>query len=100
MMFDDFILMFDVFPAKTLARQGEPMRTTLTIDDDILAAAKSLAARRHTTIGEVISELARQSLRPITTGTAERNGVPLLPLGANTGPVTLDVVNALRDEAP
>jgi hypothetical protein len=75
------------------------MRTTLTIDDDILSAAKSLAASRHTTIGEVISELARQSLRPMTSST-ERNGVPLLPLSANAGPVTLEVVNALRDEAP
>jgi hypothetical protein len=76
------------------------MRTTLTIDDDILAAAKTLAARRHTTIGAVISELARQSLRPITTNAAARNGVPLLPLNANAGPVTLEMVNALRDEAP
>ena len=41
------------------------MRTTLAIDDDVLAASKSLAERQHTTLGEVISELARQALRLI-----------------------------------
>jgi Ribbon-helix-helix protein, copG family len=38
------------------------MRTTLTIDDDVLAAAKHLAERERKTIGEVISALARQGL--------------------------------------
>ena len=33
------------------------MRTTLTIDDDVLAAAKGLAARQNKTVGEVISAL-------------------------------------------
>ena len=40
------------------------MRTTLAIDDDVLAAAKGLAARQNKTLGEVVSALARQSLRP------------------------------------
>lgn len=31
------------------------MRTTLVIDDDVLAAAKGLALRQHKSIGEVIS---------------------------------------------
>ena len=37
------------------------MRTTLTIDDDVLAAAKGLAARQNRTVGEVISALSRQA---------------------------------------
>ena len=40
------------------------MRTTLTIDDDILVAARGLAARQQKTIGEVISALSRQALQP------------------------------------
>lgn len=40
------------------------MRTTLTIDDDILKAAKTLAAQRRVAIGTVISDLARKGLRP------------------------------------
>ncbi|MEQ1881171.1 MAG: CopG family transcriptional regulator [Burkholderiales bacterium] len=75
------------------------MRTTLAIDDDVLAAAKGLAARQKKTVGQVVSELARQSLRPATASAKSRNGVPLLPVNAKAGPVTLEVVNALRDES-
>ncbi len=74
------------------------MRTTLSIDDDVLAAAKGLAQIQGCTIGEVISDLARQSLcRPVTLG--RRNGVPLLPISQENAQATLAVVNALRDEA-
>lgn len=38
------------------------MRTTLDIDDDVLAAAKERARRERRTAGAVISELARASL--------------------------------------
>ena len=38
------------------------MRTTLDIDEDLLAAAKELARRRGTTAGRVVSELLRRAL--------------------------------------
>jgi len=38
------------------------MRTTLDIDDDVLAAAKELAKAKNSTAGEVISDLARKAL--------------------------------------
>jgi hypothetical protein len=38
------------------------MRTTLSIEDDVLLAAKNLARREGRTLGEVISDLARQAL--------------------------------------
>ena len=76
------------------------MRTTLTIDDDVLAAAKGLAQRQNMTIGEVISALARQALRPAPSKRTTRNGVPLLPNRSGAPPVTLDLVNELRDESP
>lgn len=74
------------------------MRTTLDLDEDVLAAAKELAAARGTTAGKVVSELARKSLTPSGTSRA-RNGVPLLPRrprGALRPTMTL--VNELRDE--
>ena len=74
------------------------MRTTLAIDDDVLTAAKGLAERQHKSLGEVISELARQALRPVTAHAATRNGVPLLPQRSDAKPVTLELVNQLRDE--
>ncbi len=72
----------------------------LTLDDDILAAAKALAYRQHKTIGEIISALARQALRPQEAGGSTRNGIPLLPVRPDAAPVTLDLVNQLRDELP
>ena len=77
------------------------MRTTLAIDDDILAAAKHLAERERKTIGEVVSALARQGLARATRGTrTERNGIPLLPNRRGATPVTMELVNQLRDELP
>jgi hypothetical protein len=40
------------------------MRTTLAIDDDVLVAAKAMAAQQRRSVGEVISELARRVLTP------------------------------------
>jgi hypothetical protein len=74
------------------------MRTTLAIDDDILAAAKHLAEKEHKTIGEIISILARQGLRKDASLQQERNGIPLLPVRKDASPVTLELVNQLRDE--
>ncbi len=75
------------------------MRTTLAIADDVLAAAKSIARAEGKSVGEVVSELARQSLRK-EAAPASRNGVPLLPVSRPNAIVTLEVVNALRDDAP
>jgi hypothetical protein len=75
------------------------MRTTLAIDDDVLAAAKHLAQREQKSIGEVISALARQGLsRGTRSAKAERNGIPLLPIRKASVPITLELVNQLRDE--
>ena len=80
-----------------MADARRDMRTTLSIDDDVLIAAKAMAAQQHRSVGEVISELARRSLRrPRSSG--ERNGIHLPQPDAP--PVTLEIVNALRDELP
>lgn len=75
------------------------MCTTLTIDDDVLTAAKAIAEQKKRPVGEIISELARKSLaRPRPA--ARRNGIPLLSPRPGTAPVTLEIVNALRDDLP
>ncbi len=75
------------------------MRTTLAIADDVLVAAKAIAREQGKTVGEVVSDLARRSLRKPATR-RERNGVPLLPVQKGNPVVTLEIVNALRDETP
>jgi hypothetical protein len=75
------------------------MRTTLAIGDDVLVAAKAIAQERGMTLGDVVTELARRSLqRPASQ--SSRNGIPLLPLRKPDALVTLETVNALRDETP
>ena len=74
------------------------MRTTLDLDEDVLQAAKELAAARGTSAGKVLSELARKGLAPTTAAPRLRNGVPLLPRQpAGSLRMTMKVVNALRD---
>jgi hypothetical protein len=74
------------------------MRTTLDIDDDVLQAAKEIAANRSSTMGKVISELVRKGLRP-KPWVKVRNGVPLLgPRGPNDPILTCEFVNRLLDE--
>lgn len=74
------------------------MRTTLDLDDDVLQAAKELAAARGTTPGKVLSELARKALTPAEPPHV-RNGVPLLPRRPSGTPrLTMKLVNELRDD--
>ncbi|ABI46898.1 CopG family transcriptional regulator [Synechococcus sp. CC9311] len=79
------------------------MRTTLRLDDDVLAAARVLARQRRRSVGDVISDLARQTLsRPADGGSQnvleQRSGLPQLPVKASGGAVDLELVNQLRDE--
>jgi hypothetical protein len=74
------------------------MRTTLAIDDDVLAAAKELATMERKSIGEIISALARRALRPVDTSRRSRNGVPLLAVHPNSSRVTSELVQQLREE--
>ena len=76
------------------------MRTTLSIDDDVLAAVKAMASLQHKSVGEVISALTRQALRPSKPSGNTRNGVPLLSMRTWTTPVTPELVNQLRDDLP
>ena len=75
------------------------MRTTLDLDEDVLQAAKEMAASRGLTAGQVLSELARKGLETPKT-TRVRNGVPVLPPRPAGAPrPTMKRVNDLR-EAP
>lgn len=87
------------------------MRTTLNIADDVFIATKNIARREGTTIGEVLSNIARKMLQsspanltssPPNLTTYKANGnlkkLGLLPYKANKGKtVTNDLVNALRE---
>ncbi len=76
------------------------MRTTLAIDDDVLAAAKEMAETEGKSVGEVISTLARNALTPAPPRHATRNGVPLLPVRPGALRVTSELVRQLEEELP
>jgi hypothetical protein len=74
------------------------VRTTLEIDDDVLKAIKKIAKERKTSVGRVLSDLSRQAIAS-DEGERVRNGVPLLPpRPKGSPPLTIDMVNRLRDE--
>jgi hypothetical protein len=75
------------------------MRTTVDLEEDVLLAAKEIAKQRGSTLGQVLSNLARQALTrqaPIST----KHGLPQFPVQPDAGVVTLELVNRLRDETP
>jgi len=76
------------------------MRTTLAIDDDVLAAAKEIAATERKSVGEVISALARTAMHPQNSTRKIRNGVPLLPMRLGAARVTSELVRQLQEELP
>ena len=76
------------------------MRTTLSIDDDVLIAVRERAARERRTAGEVLSELARAALTGGIPGPrgeeSSRHGFRPLP---RRGPaVSNTLIDELRDE--
>ncbi|MCE2462241.1 MAG: hypothetical protein J4F38_15895 [Pseudomonadales bacterium] len=72
------------------------MRTTLTIDDDVLAVARALAQRRGGSVGSALSVLARRGFR--LTEADDTGDVPTFRVAADAAPITSeDVQQALAD---
>jgi len=72
------------------------VRTTLNLDDDVIVAARELAAGERRTLGSVISELARRGLTPARLETAD--GLPVIRVPAGTPAITPQMVRRAFDE--
>jgi hypothetical protein len=72
------------------------MRTTLSLDDDVVTAAKELAASRGVSLGTVISELARRGLTPARIEVA--GDLPVIRVPAGTPAITSEMVRRALDE--
>ena len=83
------------------SQYGNFMRTTLTIDDDLLAAARSLARTRSETLGQALSTLARRGLTGAPRVRAGRRGAgfPVFSVPRDAHPITIDDVHKAEDEA-
>lgn len=79
------------------------MRTTLDIDEDVMAATKELARRQKVSMGKVVSKLLREALTgpgrtsPVDPSTGRTVGAfrPFPPRGAI---VTNEQIDTLREE--
>ena len=74
------------------------MRTTLSIDADVLEAARALAEARGISIGAAISDLARRALAP-SPEKHSRHGFPLLPVRPGAGWATPELVRKLLEDS-
>jgi hypothetical protein len=76
------------------------MRTTLDIDDDVLAAVKARARRDNCTVGEVASDLIRSALNapPALKSAREPKSVDgFKPLPKRGVIVTNELIDRLRE---
>lgn len=73
------------------------MRTTVSIDEDVLANVRRLARRQRRPLGAVVTDLLRGALQP-RQFPGDGAGLPVMPVQPGAGRATLDLVNALRDE--
>ena len=79
------------------------MRTTLDLDEDVLASAKEIARRENKTAGQVLSELARRALTQgaAPAASAKRRSVAahgFQPFASRGAVVTNALIEKLRDE--
>jgi hypothetical protein len=72
------------------------VRTTLDIDDDVVAAARELAAGQGRSLGSVISELARRGLTPALVETD--HGLPVIGVPPGAPPITPEMVRRALDD--
>jgi hypothetical protein len=73
------------------------MRTTLSLDDDLLPHVKTYAASRDISVGKAVSDLVRRGLQaPLQTRLV--NGFCVVDLPAGSAPVTAERVRKLEED--
>ncbi len=76
------------------------MRTTVTIDDDVLAVARALAEQSGSSLGHALSELARRGFKGTGVAGDGGDGVPVFQVPADAGPITSEDVYRVLSEWP
>lgn len=74
------------------------MRTTIDIDNDVLAAVRSLAAAERRSLGAVLSDLARRALAPRDDIIVDDDVFPYFRARPGAAPVTPEGVRAALDD--
>lgn len=78
-----------------------PVRTTLDLENDVLAAAKEIARRENASVGKVVSRLVRRALAGDAGGVAvvprDPSFTGFQPFPARGVIVTDELIDQLRD---
>ena len=80
------------------------MRTTIDIEDDILAAVKEMARREKVSAGRILSRLAREALTRCASpeqpesGSKDRSVGGFRPFSSRGEVVTNEKIDRLRDQ--
>jgi len=73
------------------------MRTTLSLDDDLLPSVKTYAQSRDISVGKAVSELVRRGLHaPLRMRVV--NGFHVVDLPAGSPPVTREHIRQLEED--
>lgn len=72
------------------------MRTTVSIDDDVLDDIRLIAAAEGKSIGAVVSELARRALAPVAIALGD--GLPVFDVPRDAQQITVADVKRALDE--
>lgn len=74
------------------------VRTTLSIDDDLLLAAKEQARRERRTVGEVLSDMARRGIEA-DSGSAEGEALyGFRPFPRRGDVVSNELIDQIRED--
>lgn len=72
------------------------VRTTLELDDDVVAAARDIARESGRSLGATVSELARRGLAPARVEVT--GDLPVVRVPAGAPPITAEMVRRALDE--
>ena len=78
------------------------MKTTLDLPEDLLAEAKTVAARRRTTLRAMVEHALRREImpssQPVADSPFELNDLGMLVLKHRREGITLETIRALQDK--
>ena len=74
------------------------VRTTLSVDDDVLLAVREIADAHGVPLGTAVSDLLRRALRPASRLATGDDGLPIITVSPPARPITdEDVARALAE---
>ena len=75
------------------------MRTTLDIDDHVLAVAREMSSVLEISLGAALSELARRGMGRGVQSALGTNGIPVFEVSAAAAPITNEIISQAMGEA-